>query len=64
MDPEPWTRLNRLLDEALDLRPEDQESWLASLGPDDEPLKARVRDASRAAVVSSGVGFPRIASHP
>ena len=43
MDRESWTQLNRLLDEALDLSPDDLESWLASLRPDDEPLKARVR---------------------
>ena len=43
MDQESWTQLNRLLDEAIDLPPEGLESWLASLGQGDEPLKARVR---------------------
>lgn len=43
MDRESWTQLNRLLDEALELPPEDLQSWLARLGADDELLKARVR---------------------
>ena len=43
MDRESWTQLNRLLDEALELPPEDLQAWLARLGAADEPLKARVR---------------------
>ncbi len=42
MNAESWTRLNRLLDEALDLPPADRERWLASLGPESEALKARL----------------------
>lgn len=42
MNAESWTRLNQLLDEALDLPPADRERWLASLGPGNELLKARV----------------------
>jgi hypothetical protein len=43
MNRESWTQPNRLLDEALDLAPNDLDHWLAHLGPKDEPLKARVR---------------------
>ena len=43
MNPESWTQLNRLLDEALDLPSDDLESWLARLGPDDKRLQARAR---------------------
>jgi hypothetical protein len=32
MDRESWTQLNRLLDEALDLAPNDLDNWLAHLG--------------------------------
>ena len=42
MNAQSWTQLNRLLDEALDLPPADRERWLASLGPEHEPLKARL----------------------
>jgi serine/threonine-protein kinase len=42
MDVESWTRLSRLLDEALDLPAADRERWLASLGPEHAELKARV----------------------
>ena len=42
MNAESWTQLNRLLDEALDLPPADRERWLARLGPENEPLKARL----------------------
>ena len=43
MNRESWTQLNRLLDGALDLSADDLESWLASLPPEDEALKSRVR---------------------
>ena len=39
MDVNVWTRLNRLLDEALDLPPEERASWLSSLGPEHEAVK-------------------------
>ena len=39
---ESWTRLNQLLDEALDLPPADRERWLARLGPEKEALKDRL----------------------
>ena len=42
MDAEAWIRLNRLLDEALDLSPSERERWLAALGPEDEAFKPRV----------------------
>ena len=42
MNVESWTQLNRLLDEALDLPLVDRERWLASLGPENEPLKVRL----------------------
>jgi serine/threonine-protein kinase len=38
-----WTRLSRLLDEALDLPPAEREGWLTSLGPEHAPLEARLR---------------------
>jgi len=42
MNAEGWVRLNRLLDEALDLSPSERESWLAALAPEDEALKPRL----------------------
>ena len=39
MDANVWTRLNRLLDEALDLTPEERTSWLSSLGPEHDAVK-------------------------
>jgi serine/threonine-protein kinase len=56
MDQESWTRLNRLLDEAFDLLPDDLERWLGNLKADDEPLKARIRGllARRSSVQASG----------
>src|SRR5262245_22319683 len=42
MNAESWTRLNRLLDEALDLPPADRERWLASLGPEHHAVKTRL----------------------
>ena len=63
MDRDSWTQLNRLLDEALDLPPEDLESWLARLGPDDERSGASPR-ASRSPIVRSRLRLPRVASLP
>jgi serine/threonine-protein kinase len=56
MDRESWTQLNRLLDEALDLLPEDRERWLDSLGPDNAPVEARLRAllAHRSSIHASG----------
>ena len=42
MNADGWVRLNRLLDEALDLSPSERESWLAALGPEDEAFKPRL----------------------
>ena len=42
MNAESWTQLNRLLDEVLDLPAADRQRWLARLGPENEPLKARL----------------------
>ncbi len=42
MNSEGWVRLNRLLDQALDLLPSEREPWLAALGPEDEALKPRL----------------------
>src|SRR5262245_7996748 len=42
MDAESWARLNRLLDEALDLSPSERELWLSRLASDDELLKPRL----------------------
>ena len=42
MDVSAWTRLSRLLDEALDLPVEARASWVAALGPEYEPLKPRL----------------------
>src|SRR5688572_27105216 len=42
MDFSAWTRLNGLLDEALDLSPDERTSWLSRLGPEDEALKPRL----------------------
>ena len=56
MGTDAWTQLNRLLDEALDLPPEDREPWLARLDPADEPLKPRLRAllGRQASVQASG----------
>ena len=56
MGTDAWTQLNRLLDEALDLPPEDRKPWLARLDPADEPLKPRLRALldRQAAVQASG----------
>jgi hypothetical protein len=42
MDATLWIRLNRLLDEALDLSVEERARWLATLGPGDEAVKPRL----------------------
>ena len=42
MDVSDWTRLSRLLDEALDLPVEARPGWVAALGPEYEPLKPRL----------------------
>jgi eukaryotic-like serine/threonine-protein kinase len=43
MDARELATLSRLLDEALDLHPNDRESWLAALGHEYEPMKPRLR---------------------
>jgi eukaryotic-like serine/threonine-protein kinase len=42
MDASAWDRLSRLLDEALDLPPDERAAWVASLGPENDALKPRV----------------------
>jgi eukaryotic-like serine/threonine-protein kinase len=42
MDASAWDRLCRLLDEALDLPPDERAAWVAGLGPEDDALKPRV----------------------
>src|SRR5262245_42819907 len=42
MDAEAWVRLNRLLDEALDLPPEQRTEWLAGLRTGDQVFKTRL----------------------
>src|SRR3954467_11444566 len=39
-----WAALNSLLDRALDLSPAERVPWIASLGPEYEALKPRLRD--------------------
>ncbi len=43
MDPVTWKALNRLLDEALDLPPEERGKWLEELSSEHEVLKPRLR---------------------
>ena len=42
MDAEAWVQLNRLLDEALDVSPEQRAEWLAGLGSDDRVFRTRL----------------------
>ena len=42
MDVSVWTRLSRLLDEALDLPVDARAGWVASLGPEYDALKPRL----------------------
>ena len=53
MDAEPWSQLNRLLDEALDLPPAERERWLAASGPRTR-RSSRVSRAARARAVGAG----------
>jgi eukaryotic-like serine/threonine-protein kinase len=43
VDPSTWKELNRLLDEALALSPEQRDGWLDGLPPAQDPLKPRLR---------------------
>ncbi len=43
MDPGTWQRLNRLLDEALEVPPPDRERWIDDLPKEVEALKPRLR---------------------
>ena len=43
MDPGTWQRLNRLLDEALEVPPPDRERWIDDLSKELEALKPRLR---------------------
>jgi eukaryotic-like serine/threonine-protein kinase len=55
IDPESWTALNRLLDQALDLDQADRAAWIAALGPKIESLKPQHRELLlRAASVETG----------
>ena len=42
MDVAVWTRLSRLLDEALDVPASERVAWVASLGPEHDALKPRL----------------------
>jgi serine/threonine-protein kinase len=42
MDADAWVRLNRLLDDALDLPPEERARWLSALGSEHDELKPRL----------------------
>src|SRR4029079_15701804 len=44
VDPGDWPGLERLLDAALDLPPEQRETWMASLGPEHANLLPALRD--------------------
>src|SRR5688572_1700194 len=39
-----WVKLNRLLDQALDLEPEQRSQWMDALPPEYEALRATLRD--------------------
>ena len=41
MDADAWIRLNRLLDEALDLPSAERARWLAALGPEQDEAASR-----------------------
>ena len=43
VNPEEWPSLSRLLDEALEMRPEEREQWLKSLPPTDVQHEATLR---------------------
>ena len=62
MDAEAWIRLNRLLDEALDLSPSERARWLAALGPEDEAFKPRVLALLAHAPSVQAARFSRLAS--
>jgi eukaryotic-like serine/threonine-protein kinase len=49
-----WTKLNSLLDQALDLPPAERSAWLDALGPEFENLKPQLRELlSRSASVET-----------
>jgi serine/threonine protein kinase len=56
LDTDLWRRLSPLLDEVLDIDPERQPAWLASLGARDPDIAAEVHKllAERAAIEDSG----------
>ena len=56
LDPDLWLKLSPLLDEVLDIDPEQQPAWLASLGAKDPDIAAEVHKllAERAAIEDSG----------
>jgi eukaryotic-like serine/threonine-protein kinase len=57
MDGEKWARLNRLLDQALDLPAEERAQWIAGLGPEAETMKARLLALLAHAPSVQGSGF-------
>src|SRR5215510_3075918 len=56
LDPELWRKLSPLLDEVLDIDPEQQAGWLASLGAKDPDIAAEVHKllVERVAIEDSG----------
>jgi serine/threonine-protein kinase len=57
MDVDAWVRLNRLLDEALDLPADERTRWLARLASEDEGLKRRVAGLLAHAASLPGTDF-------
>jgi serine/threonine-protein kinase len=55
IDPAHWNRLSPLLDQALDLTPEERPSWLAAVDATDPALAAELR-ALLAAELATGTG--------
>ena len=49
VDRETFARLDRLVDQALDLPADERERWLGQLGPEDAPLLPRLKDLLAAA---------------
>jgi eukaryotic-like serine/threonine-protein kinase len=58
-DPRVWQRIDALLSEALTLPPEDRETWISRLLPEDQPLASSLRTMlSRSATTDSFLRDP------
>src|SRR5690242_5212529 len=55
--PEQWPSISRLLDEALELQPEERAEWLESLPPADHQFKGKLRALLRHAVSAETRAF-------